>query len=98
MSTTGSAASQSAGADRRRAEDRAADAEKDLEELARAEKEIGRPKPAPERLLPELETDLEGLEEDRRRSERREQNRRELFQAQKRGRYRVRGVHARRSR
>ena len=31
-----------------------------------------------------LETELEGLEEDRRRSERREQDRRELFQAQKR--------------
>ncbi len=74
---------QSAEADRRRAEDRAADAEKDLEELALAQKEIGRLKPALERL-PELETDLEVLEEDRRRSERREQNRRELFKAQKR--------------
>jgi DNA repair protein SbcC/Rad50 len=74
---------QSAEADRRRAEDRAADAEKDLEELTRAQKEIGHIKPALERL-PELETDLEGLEENRRRSERREQNRRELFQAQKR--------------
>ena len=74
---------QSAEADLRRAEDRAANAEKDLEELARAQKEIGRLKPALERL-PELETDLEVLEEDRRRSERREQNRRELFKAQKR--------------
>ena len=74
---------QGAEADRRRAEDRAADAEHDLEELARAEEEIGRLRPDLERL-PELETELERLEEDRRRSERREQNRRELFQAQKR--------------
>jgi exonuclease SbcC len=74
---------QGAEADRRRAEDRAADAEHDLEELARAGEEIGRLRPDLERL-PELETELERLEEDRRRSERREQNRRELFQAQKR--------------
>jgi exonuclease SbcC len=74
---------QRAEADRKRAEDRAADAEKDLEELALAEEEVVRLKPALERL-PELETELEGLEEDRRRSERREQNRRELAQAQRR--------------
>ncbi len=74
---------QRAEAGRQRTEDRAADAEHDLEELARAEEEIGRLKPELERL-PELETELEGLEEDQRRSERREQNRRELFQAQKR--------------
>ena len=74
---------QGAEADRRRAEDRAADAEHDLEELARAEEEVGRLKPELERL-PALEAELEALEEDRRRSERREQNRRELFQAQKR--------------
>src|SRR5215218_4720960 len=74
---------QRAEADRKRAEDRVADAEKDLEELALAEEEVGRLKPALERL-PELETELEGLEQDRRLSERREQNRRELFQAQKR--------------
>ncbi|HEY6581609.1 MAG TPA: SMC family ATPase [Rubrobacter sp.] len=74
---------QRAEADRKRAEDRAVDAEKDLEELALAEEEVGCLQPALGRL-PELETELEGLEEDRRRSERREQNRRELFQAQKR--------------
>ncbi len=74
---------QGAEADRRRAEDRATNAEQNLEELARAEEEIGRLKPALERL-PELETELGGLEEDRRLSERREQSRRELFQAQKR--------------
>ena len=74
---------QGAEADRQRAEDRAVDAEKDLEELARAEEEVGHLKPELERL-PELERELGRLEEDRRRSERREQNRRELFQAQKR--------------
>ena len=45
-------------ADRRRAEDRAAEAEKDLEELARAEEELGRLRPDLERL-PELEAELE---------------------------------------
>ncbi|HYQ85272.1 MAG TPA: AAA family ATPase, partial [Rubrobacter sp.] len=74
---------QRAEADRQRTEDRAADAEKDLEELARAGEEIRHLKPELGRL-PELEAELERLEEDRRRSERREQNRRELFQAQKR--------------
>src|SRR5215210_7151212 len=49
---------QRAEAGRQRTEDRAADAEHDLEELARAEEEIGRLKPELERL-PELETELE---------------------------------------
>src|SRR5215218_7792735 len=74
---------QGAEGDKRRAEDRAAEAEKDLEELARAEEELGRLRPELERL-PELEKELERLEEDRRRSERRDQARRDLLSAQAR--------------
>jgi DNA repair protein SbcC/Rad50 len=70
-------------ADRRRAEDRAAEAQKGLEELARAEEELATLKPELERL-PELEAELERLEDDRRRAERRERARRELRQAQSR--------------
>ena len=70
--------------ERRRAEDRAAEAEKDLEELAKAEAELR------ERLEPELErmagleAELERLEVARRRAERRDQARRELRVAQSR--------------
>jgi DNA repair protein SbcC/Rad50 len=69
--------------EQRRAEDRAAEAEKDLEDLARAEEELGRLGPELERL-PQLETELERLEDDRRRAERRDAARRELRQAQSR--------------
>jgi DNA repair protein SbcC/Rad50 len=68
-------------ADRRRAEDRAAEAQKDLKELVRAEEELATLKPELERL-PELEAELERLEDDRRRAERRETARRELREAQ----------------
>ncbi len=70
-------------AERRRAEDRATEAGKDLEDLARADEELGKLKPELERL-PELEAELERLEEDRRRTERRDGARRELRQAQAR--------------
>jgi len=74
---------QAAESERQRAGDRAEETGKDLEELARAEEELGRLKPDLERI-PDLERELEKLEEDQRRSERREQNRGELFRAQKR--------------
>ncbi len=61
--------------EKRRAADRAAEAEKDLKELADAEEELGRLKPETSRL-PELEKELERLEEERRRLERRDQHRR----------------------
>src|SRR5215210_3884954 len=54
---------QGAEADLRRAEDRAADAGKDLEELARAEEELGRLQPQTARL-PEVAAELEQLDED----------------------------------
>jgi DNA repair protein SbcC/Rad50 len=69
--------------DKRRAEDRVVEAEKDLVELARAEEELGRLRPELRRL-PELEAELEQLEEDRRRAERRGQARRDLLSAQAR--------------
>jgi exonuclease SbcC len=69
--------------EKRRAEDRAAEAGKDLEELAKAREELGRLGPELEKL-PELEAQLERLEEDRRRAERRDAARRELRQAQSR--------------
>ena len=69
--------------EKRRAEDRAAEAGKDLEELAKASEELGRLGPELEKL-PELEAELEKLEEDRRRAERRDAARRELRQAQSR--------------
>ncbi|MDQ4105711.1 MAG: AAA family ATPase, partial [Actinomycetota bacterium] len=62
--------------EKRRAADRAAEAEKDLAELEEAGEELGRLKPETDRL-PELEKKLERLEEDRRRIERRDQCRRE---------------------
>ncbi|MBA3423628.1 MAG: SMC family ATPase [Rubrobacter sp.] len=74
---------QRAEAEGRRSGDRAEEAGKDLEELARAEEELGRLKPDLERI-PDLERELEKLDEDQRRAERREQNRSELFRAQKR--------------
>jgi exonuclease SbcC len=70
-------------AERQRAEDRAAEAGKDLAELAKAEDELGRLGPELERL-PGLEAELEKLEEVRRRAERRDVSRRELRQAQAR--------------
>jgi exonuclease SbcC len=70
-------------ADGQRADDRAKEAEKNLQELARAEEELGRLRPGLQRL-PELEAELEQLEEDRRRTERRDQGRRELRLAQAR--------------
>jgi len=74
---------QKAESDRQRAEDRAAEARKDLDELARAEEELGRLGPEL-RKLPELEAELEQLEEDRRKAERRGQARRDLLSAQTR--------------
>jgi DNA repair protein SbcC/Rad50 len=69
--------------ERHRAEDRAAEAEKDLEELTKAEQELEHLMPELARL-PELEAELERLEEDRRRAERRDQARRDLRVAQSR--------------
>ena len=74
---------QRAEAEGQRSGDRASEARKDLEELARAEEELERLKPDLERL-PDLERELERLEENRRRTERRDQNRRELLQARSR--------------
>ncbi|MGB3682819.1 MAG: SMC family ATPase, partial [Rubrobacteraceae bacterium] len=62
--------------EQRRASDRAAEAEKDLADLASAEEELKRLKPETSRL-PEIEKELERLEEDRRKVERRDQYRRE---------------------
>jgi exonuclease SbcC len=70
-------------AERRRAGDRVTEAEKDLEDLARAGEELGALRPELERM-PELEAELERLEENRRRAERRDAARRELRQAQSR--------------
>ena len=70
-------------AERLRAEDRAAEAEKGLEDLAKPEEELGNLKPELERL-PELEAELERLDENRQRAERRDLARRELRQAQAR--------------
>ena len=69
-------------ADRRRAEDRRAEAEKDLADLAAAEEELGRLKPQTARL-PEVASELERLEDDRRRSEQRDRDRKEYLQAQR---------------
>ena len=74
---------QEAEGERRRAEDRAADAEKDLAELAEAEEELGRLRPGVGRLA-EVEAELERLDEERRRTERRDRDRRDLRQAQAR--------------
>jgi exonuclease SbcC len=70
-------------ADKRRAEDRVEEARKDLEELDKAEIELGQLWPELERL-PKLEAELERFEEDRHRAERRGQARRELLSAQTR--------------
>jgi exonuclease SbcC len=70
-------------ADRRRTEDRRAEAEKDLADLTAAEEELGRLKPQSARL-PEVASELERLEEDRRRSEQRDRDRKEYMQAQRR--------------
>ena len=67
----------------RRAQDRRTDAEKDLADLAAAEAELNRLKPQTARL-PEVAAELEKLEEDRQRSERRERERWEHLQAQRR--------------
>ena len=69
--------------EKRRAADRAAEAEKDLANLENAEEELEKIRPETERL-PELEKELEGLEEDRRKVERRDQYRRERLESQRR--------------
>ncbi|MDP8938973.1 MAG: SMC family ATPase [Actinomycetota bacterium] len=69
--------------EQRRAADRAAEAEKDLAELAEAEKELKRLEPETARL-PELEEELERLEQDRRKVEQRDQYRREKLESQRR--------------
>jgi DNA repair protein SbcC/Rad50 len=70
-------------AEGQRADDRATEAEKDLEELARSEIELEHLRPKL-RLLPQLAAELEQLEEDRRREERRGRARRDLLSAQAR--------------
>ena len=69
--------------EKHRAEDRAAEAEKDLEELAAAAEELERIKPEVFHL-PELEQELERLDEDRRKTEQRDRDRRERRLAQAR--------------
>ena len=69
--------------ERVRARDRISESEKDLEELARAGEELSLLKPELARL-PELEAALERLEEERRRSEKRDRDRRDLRQALRR--------------
>ncbi len=70
-------------ADLRRAQDRRADAEKDLADLVSAEEELNRLKSQTDRL-PEIVAELEKLDEDRRLSERRDRERKEHLQAQRR--------------
>jgi DNA repair protein SbcC/Rad50 len=70
-------------ADRRRAEDRRTEAEKNLADLAAAEEELGRLQPQTARLA-EVAAELEQLDEDRRRSEQRDRARKEYLQAQRR--------------
>jgi DNA repair protein SbcC/Rad50 len=70
-------------ADRRRAEDRRTEAEKDLADLVAAAEELGRLQPQTARL-PEVAAELEQLDEDRRRSEQRARDRKEYLQAQRR--------------
>ena len=69
--------------ERQRAEDRAAAAEKNLEDLAKAKEELERLRRGLDRMAG-LEAELERLEEDRRRAERRDQARRDLRVAQAR--------------
>ena len=68
--------------DGRRAEDRRAEAEKDLADLAAAEEELGRIKPQTARL-PEVAAELEKLDEDRRRSEQRARSRKDYLEVQR---------------
>ena len=70
-------------ADRRRAEERRTEAEKDLADLVAAAEELGRLQPQTARL-PEVAAELEQLDEDRRRSEQRARDRKEYLQAQRR--------------
>lgn len=74
---------QRAEGDKRRAEDRAAEAEKDLAELTAAGEELDHLKPEVSRL-PELSKELERLDEDRRKTEQRDRDRRERRLAQAR--------------
>ena len=67
----------------RRAQDRRDEAKKDLADLAAAEEELNRLKPQTVRL-PEVAAELEQLDLDRQRSERRDRERREHLQAQRR--------------
>jgi exonuclease SbcC len=69
-------------ADRRRAEDRRTEAEKDLADLADADEELGRIKPQIARL-PEVAAELEKLDEDRQRSEQRARSRKDYLEAQR---------------
>jgi exonuclease SbcC len=70
-------------ADRRLAEDRRTEAEKDLADLGAAEEELGRLQPQTARL-PEVAAELEQLDENRRISEQRARDRKECLQAQRR--------------
>jgi len=70
-------------ADKRRAEDRRQEAERALADLVAAEEELERLKPQTARL-PEVAEELEKLDEERRRSERRDRDRKEYLQAQRR--------------
>jgi exonuclease SbcC len=74
---------QEAEAERRRAGDRIEESEWDLAEISSAEEELKNLKPQVARL-PGLETELEHLEENRRRVEQRDWDRKELRAAQKR--------------
>ncbi|HEX2729157.1 MAG TPA: SMC family ATPase, partial [Rubrobacteraceae bacterium] len=74
---------QEAEGERRRSGDRAEAAERDLAGISTAEEELNRLKPQIERL-PELERELGRLEDDRRRSEQRDRDRKELRTAQTR--------------
>ena len=74
---------QKAEGEKHRAEDRSAEAEKDLEELSAAGEELERLKPEVSRL-PELNKELERLDEDRRKTEQRDRDRREKRLAQAR--------------
>ena len=74
---------QEAEAERMRAEDRIEESERDLAEISAAEEEVKKLKSQVSRL-PELEAELERLEEDRQRVEQRNRDRKELRAAQKR--------------
>jgi exonuclease SbcC len=74
---------QEAEAERMRAGDRIEESERDLAEISAAEEEVKKLKSQVSRL-PELEAELERLEEDRQRVEQRNRDRKELRAAQKR--------------